>query len=97
MAEKNIKWSQWSEAFGMMRCGYTDYKTAMRWMTNLGKEAKEALKKSDKAHAVYGRKMYNEDDELIEIRYYCGTYMDDDELDKTSRKIGHDLLYVAHK
>lgn len=95
--ERKIKWTQWSTALGMIRSGYTDYQMAMLWMTDLGKEARECLKKSDKPHAVYGRKMYNDADELIEIRYYCDTYMTDDELDKTSREIGHDLLYVAHK
>ena len=97
MIEKNIKWSQWSKTLGIIRSGYTDYEMAMLWMTDLGKEAKECLKRSDKNHAVYGRKMYDANDKLIEIRYYCDTYMDDDELDETSRKIGHDLLYVAHK
>ena len=97
MIEKNLKWTQWSKSLGMIRCGYTDYEMAMLWLTDLGKEAKECLKKSDKPHAVYGRKMYDDNGNLIEIRYYCDTYMTDEELNKASQDVGHDILYVAHK
>ena len=93
---KMIRWSQWSPNEGIIRCGEKDLQTLMKWMTDLGEDAHRCLKSSDKAHAIYGRKIYD-GEEISEIRFYVDTYVDDDELDDLSRKHKNDMLYVAHK
>ena len=94
---KEVKWSQWGPKEGMIRCGRTEYKTAMKWMQDLGKDAKECLKGQDKGHAIYGRKMHDDTGRITEIRFYCDTYLTDEELDVVARANPMDTLYVAHK
>lgn len=93
----DVKWTQWSPELGMYRCGRANYDQLMRWMVDLGKDAAKCLREQDKPHAVYGRKIYDDQGEIVEIRFYSNTYLDDDELDERARACGHDLLYVAHK
>lgn len=81
----------------MTRCGARDIKTLMSWMTEIGKDAKSYLKYHENRHAIYGRKMYDDDGKLLEIRFYQDTYMTDKELDEITRKCPHDVFYVAHK
>lgn len=95
MAE--IKWSQWSPNCGLIRCGRADLRELMRWMADLGRDAKQCLQKSDKSHALYGRKIYDGSDLVSEIRFYCDTYFTDDELDNVIMDNPHDVFYVAHK
>lgn len=95
MAE--IKWSQWDNSHGMIRCGHRDMKTLMKWMKEMGADARKCLANQDKAHAIYGRKMYDEYDNVSEIRFYCNVYVDDKELEELANDCGSDLLYVAHK
>lgn len=92
-----MKWTQWDGEFGMIRCGFKDQKTLMQWMRELGAEAKKCLAAQDKPHAVYGRKIYDNDGNLEEIRFYCNTYMDDKELEGASRSCPRDVIYAAHK
>ena len=80
----------------MFRCGITDYKTAMKWMADLGKDAKECLSYNEKNHAVYGR-IIRDKNGVSEIRFYADTYMSDEELDKLSKETSPDILYVVHK
>ena len=49
---REIKWSQWSYAYGMERCGVNDYNTIMAWMRDYGLNAKRELSRQDKPHAV---------------------------------------------
>ena len=93
---KEIKWSQWSP-HGMMRCGYRDYNTLIKWLVEIGKDAKKYIKCVDKDHLVYGRKIYDADDNLEEIRFYCDTYVTDAELDEIVMQNPRDVLYVVHK
>lgn len=91
-----VKWSQWSPN-GMIRCGRNDFNKEMEWMVQLGRDAKQCVMKSDKQHAVYGRIMRDESDEIIEVRFYSDVYLDDNELDVVARHNPHDTMYVAHK
>ena len=94
--EKEFKWSQWDQT-GMIRCGIAPYKQIMQWMRELGMEAKEAVKHSEKNHAVYGVKKHDDIGRITEIRLYCEAYLDDAELDVISKLYPMDTLYVAHK
>lgn len=93
---KEIRWSQWSQN-GMVRCGVKDIKTLMEWMREIGKDAKNYQKYHTESHAVYGRKIYGEDGELAEVRFYQDVYMNDDELGETVMKNPHDVFYVVHR
>lgn len=93
----NIKWSQWSPQYGMIRCGRASLHEIMKWMKDLGADAKKCLCEQEKPHAVYGRKIYNSNDEVEEVRFYCDTYMDDDELIEAVKNATRDVFYVAHK
>lgn len=94
---KQIKWSQWDKSDGMVGCGFNEYNTLMQWMRELGKDAKNCIKHYDAKHAVYGRKIFNESDELDEIRFYCNAYVSDDELEEIVTNHPHDLFFVVHK
>lgn len=95
-ASREIKWSQWSP-LGMMRCGRDEYRLCMDWMRTLGMDAKACLEDHDKDHAIYGKVMHDEAGCITEIRFYCNTYLTDEELDAVSRTCPLDTLYVAHK
>ena len=95
---REIKWSQWDETHGMLRCGHSDYSTLMKWMRELGKDAEECRKRNgDAPHAVYGRKIYDEDDKLVEVRFYCDLYPTDEQLDEIVRNNPHNEFFVAHR
>lgn len=94
---KEIKWSQWSPYSGMIRCGRADYNTLMSWMVELGKDAMNCLKKNGKAHALYGRNIHNDDGEIVEVRFYCDTYLEDDELIDICMKNPKDHIFCMHK
>ena len=91
-----IKWTQWDKG-EMLRCGIGPLQKMMDWMVELGKDAKKCLAMSEKNHAVYGRKILDEDDKVAEVRFYCDVYMDDEELNKMVADNPHDVFYVAHK
>lgn len=97
MSTAELKWSQWTPSEGMIRCGRADYQTIMKWMVDLGKEAKKCLSAQEKEHAIYGMKIYDENDNLAEVRFYANTYMNDDELAETTNKMPRNIFYVAHK
>lgn len=96
MTDKKIKWSQW-DTTGLIRCGFNDYKTLIKWTQELGHEAKECLMKQDKPHAIYARKMHDDSGRLTEIRMYCNAYLTDEELDTVAVLNPNDTLYVVHK
>ena len=90
-----IKWSQWSPN-GMIRCGRAQYQECMKWMRDLGMDAKACLADSEKPHAIYGRVMHDEGGHLTEIRFYANTFLSDAELDVVAIMNPLDTLYVAH-
>ena len=93
---KEMKWSQWSYAYGMERCGVNDYNTIMAWMRDYGLDAKKELSRQDKPHAVYGMTVHK-DGELVEIRFYREAFKTDDELDEIARKFPGETIYACHK
>lgn len=93
---KIVKWSQWSPK-GMIRCGENDLNELMKWMRELGKDASKCLKREKNQHAIYGRKIYDNAGNVSEIRFYCDTYMDDNELENFLMKNPHDVIYAVHK
>lgn len=96
MNEKKYKWSQWGQ-YGLKRCGFASYIQIMEWITELGKDAAKCLKSSDKKHAVYAMKLYDDEGNIEEFRLYSEAYKTDDELDEISRRYPQSILYVAHK
>ena len=91
-----MKWSQWSPTWGMMRCGEKDLNTLMGWMAEIGKDASTHIKTKNCDHIIYGRKIYK-DDTLEEVRFYCDTYISDQELDQIIKNNPRDIFYVIHK
>lgn len=94
--DKQIKWSQWSPTEGMVRCGFASYKELMQWIRDLGKEAKQAVRFSNKNHAVYAIKFHDYQGIITEIRLFCDTYVDDQEL-KAMSAGNLNTIYAAHK
>ena len=92
-----VKWTQWEPGYGMIRCGRKGYKELMQWMAEIGRDAMQCVKTADKPHAIYGRKMHDDTGRLVEVRFYCNTYLDDNELEAIARCNPMDTLYVAHK
>lgn len=95
--DTNIKWSQWTPMEGMIRCGRADYGTLMNWMQTLGKAANEAILHQEKDHCIYGRKMYDENDQIKEIRFYLDTFMTDDEVIDMVKTCPRDYIFATHK
>ena len=93
----DIKWSQWTPESGMIRCGRANYDQLMKWLTDLGRDAASCLREQDKPHAIYGLKIYDDQDQIVEIRFYANCYATDDELDEIAKLHPHDLIYAAHK
>ena len=91
-----VKWSQWEHG-EMVRFGEEDIRTVTKWMQALGLDAARCLKEQEKPHAIYGRKVRDENGKLTEIRMYCNTYLDDEELELIDKVLPHDTLYVVHK
>ena len=81
----------------MIRHGEDEYETIMGWIRELGIGAKSCVMMSKKPHAIYGRKMHDEDGRITEIRLYVDTYLDDVELDIVAVMNPMDTFYVAHK
>lgn len=94
---KQIKWEQWDKNSGLIRCGFAEQKKIMEWLRELGKDAHRCLLMQEKSHAVYGMKIYDENDNVEEIRLYCNTYMDDDELNDCIMNHPRNVFYTAHK
>lgn len=94
---KLIKWSQWSKVTGMIRCGQAEYAELNQWMKELSKDAHKCLYSQDKPHALFGREILDENDDVTEVRFYCDCYMSDEELKQLVLNHPHDFLWVAHK
>lgn len=94
---KEIKWSQWTPESGMIRCGTAEYSKITKWLGELGLDAQAHVNKAEKPHAIYGRKMHDNEGRLTEIRLYCDTYLTDEELDTVATLNPMDILLVAHK
>ena len=59
------------------------------------KRAKEGANKG-LPHAVYGRKVFDDNDGLKEVRLYAGVFCDDDELDRIARDCKDSVIYALH-
>ena len=91
-----MKWSQWSPQWGMVRSGVAPLDKLMERMTELGREAAKCLAQQDKPHACYGRKLYNEAGDLVEVRFYSNVYWTDEQMEE-STKYRDSYYYVVHK
>lgn len=91
-----IKWSQWDRDAGLIRCGWMEYRELLRTISELGADAARCLQQQGKRHAVYARKIYQDNGQLDEVRLYCNLYLNDSELDKIARDHPRDVFYTAH-
>lgn len=94
---REIKWSQWGPC-GMINHGIADHKQLRIWLAELGRDAAERVKQNEKDHAIYGAAYHDDEGFLTEMRFYCDTFMTDEQLDAISRELSNTTtLYVAHK
>lgn len=90
-----VKWSQWTDAgctnFGQMRLEDVD-----KHLKEFGAEAKKMLDKIGADHILYGVKLYSDDDELEEVKFYM-LPMSDEEFEKDVANKRGIIVYAHHK
>lgn len=89
-----VKWSQWNES-GRIAGGQMRVPEAMEKIREFGAKAAELQKETDADHVVYGRKIYDKDGELDEIRFYL-TPMPEDEFNLLAL-LPNQMVYAIHK
>ena len=90
-----VRWSNWTEA-GMVEFGQMPRKKILENLQRFEVEAKKVLDKTGADHVVYGRKLYNEDGELEEVRFYHFP-MSDKEFEKRVANQPCQQVYALHK
>lgn len=88
-----VKWSQWTDT-GMVDFGQMPVKKMQENLQRFETEAKKILNKTGAAHVLYGRKLFGEDGELEELRFYL-IPMDEAEFDRVA-KIPRQQVYALH-
>ena len=93
MDEQMIKWSEWCE-YGMLHEGYAKYSTLKKRIDNYGIEAKKWIRKNNNGHLIYARIMRNEDEEILEVRFYVDIHLHDLTLKVVMECNPNDILFV---
>lgn len=88
-----IRWSQWTGA-GMVAFGQMPIKKMQENLQRFELEARKILKETGAAHVLYGRKIFDEDGELEELRFYL-IPMDEAEFDRVAQ-IPCQQVYALH-
>lgn len=89
-----VRWSNWTDK-GMVEMGQMKKKDMQKNLQRFEVEAKKILENTGADHVVYGRKRFDEDGELKEIRFYL-TPMSDDEFERVAR-VPRQQVYALHK
>lgn len=89
-----VKWSQWGDA-GMLNFGQMPKRDVAKHIAEFGAEAAKILEKTGADHVVYALKVYDENDELSEVKFYMEP-MDDERFQKDVATLKGVVVYAAH-
>ena len=89
-----VRWSHWTDQ-GMVEHGQMPRKKMQENLQRFEVEARKLLAETGADHVVYGRKLYTEDGELEEIRFYL-VQMTDEEFDDVAA-LKNQQVYAVHK
>ena len=69
-----VRWSLWSSGFGFVTQGQMQLCKVTEKLQKFEQAAKQLLAQTGANHVVYGRKIYDEDGKVKEVRFYTGAY-----------------------
>lgn len=90
-----VSWAYWPQG-GPVVHGKMPRKDMQKTLQKFEGEAQKVLAETGADHVVYGRKFYNEDGELEEIRFYLFP-MTDTEFEKRVIPMKNQQVYAIHK
>lgn len=90
-----IPWSYWPEV-GEVEHGRAPYPQVMDLLRQYEAEAKKLLAHTGADHVLYGRKMYDKEGYLAEIRFYL-LPMGDERFERDVVPLTNQLVYALHR
>lgn len=89
-----IPWSYWPEV-GEVEHGRAPYPKVMDLLRQYEVEAKKLMSRTGADHVLYGRKLYDKEGYLAEIRFYL-LAMDDERFERDVVPLTNQLVYALH-
>lgn len=90
-----VRWSQWTQQ-GMVGTGMMKVQEMQERLQQFEVKAREMLVNTDADHVLYGRKLYNGDGKLKELRFYM-LPMSDEEFEERVAPLKNQQVYAVHK
>lgn len=91
-----VRWSQWTSAFGLVAHGQMQLDEVPEKLQEFEKSAKQLLVQTGDDHVVYGRKIYDEDGKVEEVRFYLEP-MTDERFEHDVVPLKNQIIYALHK
>ncbi len=89
-----VRWSQWAE-HGVVGRGVMTKREMQSELQRFEVKARKLLTETGADHVLYGRKLYDEDGELMELRFYL-LPMTDDGFEKEVVPLKNQQVYAVH-
>ncbi len=90
-----VRWSYWSKV-GPVEARRMPRKKMQENLQRFEVEARKLLAETGADHVLYGRKLYNENGELDELRFYL-LPMSDEEFEERVVPLKNQQVYAIHK
>ena len=90
-----VRWSQWAE-HGMVGRGVMTKREMQSELQRFEVKARKLLTETGADHVLYGRKLYDDDGGLDELRFYLFP-MTDEEFEKEVVPLNGQQVYAVHK
>lgn len=93
---KWVSWSQWANGKGMVDYGQMPICDIGKNLRRFEQKAAKLLKESGADHVVYGLKIYNENGELDNVKFYLHP-ISDEEFQRDVATLTGCTVYALHK
>lgn len=90
-----VKWTQW-EACGMTHFGQMRVKDVDGHLREFAKQARKVMDDTGADHVVYGMKLYDEDGDLEEVKFYMAP-MTDEIFQSDVATLDDCVIYALHR
>ena len=90
-----VRWSQWEQC-GMTGFGQMPVKNVDGHLREFAKKAKEVMSETGADHVVYGLKLYDDDGDLEEVKFYM-LPMSDDDFQSDVASLKGCAIYALHR
>ena len=91
-----VRWSLWSSGFGFVTQGQMQLCKVTEKLQKFEHAAKQLLAQTGADHVVYGRKIYDEDGKVKEVRFYLEP-MTDKRFERDVVPLKNQVIYALHK